>query len=345
MHNTETETPKRYQCRHIFTDGRRCGSPCLRGEPLCYYHHTNRQPAETPRARRSRLATFDLPLPEDQSAIQHSIGQVLQRIASNDIDPRRAGLLLYGLQIASLNLPKPPASSRNAKPSRESQSQPEIVEVIVHDPNLGPLAPESEYTRGVRPKSPVQLLMEKMLNDPEPDDPPPARKTPDPYTASLPVIRATEEQTSIATPTQETPPQHEPEIRSIQKIRDRRRSVSSVPIRVEPSSIRQRVILTMYVQTHRTHHPRRLGYRPETHGNAIAQAPQTHLRQAPPGIPQHPSPRLRALRRAPRRPDGQLRSRPPQPRSRTHRPHGHDSHRHSHHGRQSLHRSHAGPRL
>jgi hypothetical protein len=27
---TNNETPKRYQCRHIFTDGHRCGSVCLR---------------------------------------------------------------------------------------------------------------------------------------------------------------------------------------------------------------------------------------------------------------------------------------------------------------------------
>jgi hypothetical protein len=103
----EDATPaiKQYQCRHIFTDGHRCGSPCLRGEDLCYYHHTTRKPIADPQQRRGRRSTFDLPLPEDRSAIQQSIGEVLQRIASNDIDPRRAGLLLYGLQIAS---PQPP---------------------------------------------------------------------------------------------------------------------------------------------------------------------------------------------------------------------------------------------
>ena len=44
---TTTET-RQYQCRHIFTDGHRCGSICLRGEPFCYYHHTTRKPAPTP---------------------------------------------------------------------------------------------------------------------------------------------------------------------------------------------------------------------------------------------------------------------------------------------------------
>src|SRR5271168_5640351 len=125
-----TEATKQYQCRHIFTDGQRCASPCLRQEEFCYYHHTTRRPVADPRQRRSRRSTFDLPLPEDRSAIQSSIGEVLRRIASNDIDPRRAGLLLYGLQLASLNLPKP-ATHRNAKPEPI-----EIVEEITTHPEL-----------------------------------------------------------------------------------------------------------------------------------------------------------------------------------------------------------------
>jgi hypothetical protein len=156
MHHTiepQTETPKRFQCRHIFTDGHRCGSPCLRGEDLCYYHHTTRKPAPRPRtpAGKARRAAFEIPLPEDRSAIQHSIGQVLQRIAANDIDPRRAGLLLYGLQIASLNLPKP------------SATQPEIVEETTSHPELGTLAPPAEVGKTTQRKSAVALLIDKMI--------------------------------------------------------------------------------------------------------------------------------------------------------------------------------------
>jgi len=84
---TRTETPKRFQCRHIFTDGHRCGSACLHHEEFCYYHHTTRRPVANPKQRRSRRSTFALPLPEDRSAIQASIGEVLRRIAANEIDP------------------------------------------------------------------------------------------------------------------------------------------------------------------------------------------------------------------------------------------------------------------
>jgi hypothetical protein len=152
--NPVIDKPKRYQCRHIFTDGHRCGSPCLRGEELCYYHHTTRKPTTGARRRRCRRSAFDLPLPEDRSAIQSSIGQVLQRIASNDIDPRRAGLLLYGLQIASLNLP------RDLAPSRSAEA--ETVEEIILDPALGTLAPRSEAGQEALRRSPVAALFDRL---------------------------------------------------------------------------------------------------------------------------------------------------------------------------------------
>src|SRR6195952_3195228 len=106
------QTETRYVCRHIFTDGRRCQSPTLRGaagpEHFCYYHHTTRRPIPTTELRRRRACRepFHLPLPEDRSAIQHAIGEVIQKLAANEIDSRRASILLHGLRIATLNLPK-----------------------------------------------------------------------------------------------------------------------------------------------------------------------------------------------------------------------------------------------
>jgi hypothetical protein len=183
-----TETTKQYQCRHIFTDGRRCSSPCLRQEEFCYYHHTTRKPVANPKQRRSRSSTFHLPLPEDRSAIQSSIGEVLQRIASNDIDPRRAGLLLYGLQIASLNLPKQQNTQRNAKPEPV-----ETVEEITIDPTLGVLAPRAEVSTITKRKSAVTELIERMIQSEEEEEEP----TP-PKPATIPTLQATEDQATEA---------------------------------------------------------------------------------------------------------------------------------------------------
>lgn len=120
---------KHYQCRHIFTDGHRCGSKCLRKEDFCYYHHSARRPAPPATLYRDVNSSFTIPNPEDRSAIQAGIGVVLQRIAQGQLDQRRAGLILYGLQIAALNLPKPRSNQR------------ESVDEMTDDPILGPIAP------------------------------------------------------------------------------------------------------------------------------------------------------------------------------------------------------------
>jgi hypothetical protein len=144
----------RYQCRHILTGGRRCASPALRHEQLCYHHHTIRQPIDpiALRTRRARIAAFDLPAPEDHTSIQHSLGEILSRLASRDLDHRRAGVMLYGLHIATRNL--------NQNKPKATPAEEEIVEEIVHDPILGPLAPIAEITR---PQSFVANLHERLI--------------------------------------------------------------------------------------------------------------------------------------------------------------------------------------
>jgi hypothetical protein len=151
--NRNSDEDTRFQCRHIFPDGHRCGSPCLRSEELCYYHHTTRRPIADAPARKARRGAFSLNLADlvDRSGIQLAIAEVLQRIASNDIDPRRAGLLLYGIQTASLNLPKPPA-----KPEPVI-----LVDEITHHPTLGTLAPTARIA-DLEPRSSVQKLLDEL---------------------------------------------------------------------------------------------------------------------------------------------------------------------------------------
>jgi hypothetical protein len=90
-------------CQHIFPDAHRCGSPALRGEHHCYYHHPDRKPVQDTYARRSRRG-FHITLPTTPDALQHSLNQVIDRLAANKLDVHRASLLLYSLQIASQSL-------------------------------------------------------------------------------------------------------------------------------------------------------------------------------------------------------------------------------------------------
>jgi hypothetical protein len=51
-------------------------------------------------------APLDLPPLEDTASIQLALIDVLQAFAANQLEPKRAGLLLYGLQVASANVQK-----------------------------------------------------------------------------------------------------------------------------------------------------------------------------------------------------------------------------------------------
>jgi hypothetical protein len=116
-------------CRHIKTNGKRCQSPSLGLSAFCYFHsrlhrrHRNlvenssalAVPGPIPTTSASGTPQYlpdyaaqnpielDLPPVEDAESIQVSISLLIAALARNRIDPRRAAILLYGLQLASTN--------------------------------------------------------------------------------------------------------------------------------------------------------------------------------------------------------------------------------------------------
>ena len=89
------------RCQHVKTNGTQCGSPALRRRRLCFFHDRIRNQRV---ADRKSLIRFDLPLLEDANAVQMALMQVIQRLGSGTMDPKTAGLMLYALQTASINL-------------------------------------------------------------------------------------------------------------------------------------------------------------------------------------------------------------------------------------------------
>jgi hypothetical protein len=85
-------------CRHIKPNGLRCKSPALKGGQFCYFHAKLHSLGNEPYAKYGNMR---LPLPEDDAAIQLSVAQISDALINGRIDPKRAGQLLYSLQIAS----------------------------------------------------------------------------------------------------------------------------------------------------------------------------------------------------------------------------------------------------
>jgi hypothetical protein len=100
---------KKRQCDHVLTNGQVCDAIPLRDSRFCYWHHKARV-----RDRRNDHiggkinmegnTGLTLPLLEDANAIQLTIQEIMQAILDRRIDSKRAGLLLYSLQLASSNV-------------------------------------------------------------------------------------------------------------------------------------------------------------------------------------------------------------------------------------------------
>ena len=84
-------------CQHVKTNGVQCKSPALRDHQWCYFHGAINRP-------RRQSDPFVLPALEDANAIQLAVQEVIEALLGKRIDNKRAGLLLYALQIASSNL-------------------------------------------------------------------------------------------------------------------------------------------------------------------------------------------------------------------------------------------------
>jgi hypothetical protein len=85
-------------------NGTQCGSPALRWRRLCFFHDRIKRERAKIAADMTAQRRFDLPLLEDANSVQVSLMKVIQMLGSGRLDHRTAGLMLYALQTASINL-------------------------------------------------------------------------------------------------------------------------------------------------------------------------------------------------------------------------------------------------
>jgi hypothetical protein len=100
---------KKKSCNHVLTNGEVCKAIPMRDSNFCYWHHK----ARARRRRYERIggpiameanSGLELPFLEDANAVQVTIQEIMQAILDRRIDNKRAGLLLYSLQLASSNI-------------------------------------------------------------------------------------------------------------------------------------------------------------------------------------------------------------------------------------------------
>ena len=119
-------------CTHIKVTGIRCGSPALRGEQFCYFHQRMVRGVRTPpQARLHPIALI-----EDEESIQAALMEVINALARNTIDLKRAALILRALHIAVKNARRVRFEEDHSSMVKEAPAYPDAATA-----NVGTAAP------------------------------------------------------------------------------------------------------------------------------------------------------------------------------------------------------------
>ena len=92
-------------CRHTKTNGLLCQSPAVIDSAFCYHHQRARRARRRTPGSGPGLSTSVLHPLRNSHTILQAVSVVLSGLASNRIHPRRAGKMLYALQIAVSRIP------------------------------------------------------------------------------------------------------------------------------------------------------------------------------------------------------------------------------------------------
>jgi hypothetical protein len=107
-------------CQHIKVTGVPCGGPAMRGEQFCYFHQRLLRGVKIP--PRSRI--HPIAMIEDEESIQVSLMEIINALARNYIDPRRADIMVRALNIAVKNSRRAKFNIGNSEMVREVPDYP-----------------------------------------------------------------------------------------------------------------------------------------------------------------------------------------------------------------------------
>jgi hypothetical protein len=121
------EEPKLpHQCFEYIDNDTRCPATAMLGEYFCHKHRMRPSPII-----RMPKDGFVLPDLTNFDSIQSAVSEVADRIAGNQLDNKRAGLLLFSIQIAATNLAAKTRSLANRSNHADTKEDPREEAVIL----------------------------------------------------------------------------------------------------------------------------------------------------------------------------------------------------------------------
>ncbi len=106
------------RCAWIREDGTVCGSPRMKNDIHCYAHY---------RMRDARAENLWLPALTDANAVQMAVMLVQRALIDDEISEKKAGLLLYSIQIAATNVDKTTFGESDEEMVTETQPEDDVM--------------------------------------------------------------------------------------------------------------------------------------------------------------------------------------------------------------------------
>jgi hypothetical protein len=175
-------------CRHIRANGTRCRSLALHSQSRCHWHrdlldrHSSINPPSDGTANIIHPLNFDpgklqrepmlaeyfahtrgslelhFPALEDRQSIQLALSMLIMALGLNRIEPKRASIILYGLQVASANARTLPVNDGH------------VVTETVRDESGDELAPDEDPQEVIEREQLLAELEEEIARSEEDDD-------------------------------------------------------------------------------------------------------------------------------------------------------------------------------
>ncbi len=112
------------RCQHIKMNGDRCGGSALRDQKFCRFHNSCcAVEVDVSTSATVPAAPFFLPVLEDAASIQLAITQVCEHLLHRRLDAKKAGVLLYAMQVASSNLDRLSEHKSEDKSQKKSSEE------------------------------------------------------------------------------------------------------------------------------------------------------------------------------------------------------------------------------
>jgi len=113
------------RCMWLREDGTVCKSPKMKDDIHCYAHY---------QMRKARAENLFLPALTDANAIQMAVMLVQRALLDDEISEKKAGLMLYSIQIAAANVDKTTFGQSDAE--MVTEIQPEEVAMDAHEERM-----------------------------------------------------------------------------------------------------------------------------------------------------------------------------------------------------------------